>query len=39
MPGYREVTRCAPCGAVIGSEVRFDSTCPRCGTDLHACSQ
>jgi hypothetical protein len=39
MPGYREVVRCAPCGAVIGTEVRFDSACPRCAADLHACSQ
>ena len=39
MPGYREVVRCAQCGAVIEEEVGFNSRCPRCGTDLHACSQ
>jgi hypothetical protein len=39
MPGYREVVRCAQCGAVIDADVGFDSRCPRCGTDLHACSQ
>ena len=39
MPGFREVVRCAPCGAVIEAEVGFDSRCPRCGADLHACSQ
>jgi hypothetical protein len=39
MPGYREVVRCAPCGAIIAADVRFDSACPRCGVDLHACSQ
>jgi len=39
MPGFREVVRCAQCGAVIGAEVGLDSRCPRCGTDLHSCSQ
>ena len=39
MPGFREVVRCAPCGALIDADVRFDSTCPRCAVDLHSCSQ
>ena len=39
MPGYREVVRCAQCGAAIEAEVGLESRCPRCGTDLHACSQ
>lgn len=39
MPGYREVVRCAQCGAVIPAEVGLESRCPRCGTDLHTCSQ
>jgi hypothetical protein len=39
MPGYRDVVRCSQCGAVIDAEVGFESRCPRCGTDLHACSQ
>jgi len=39
MPGYREVVRCAQCGAVGSSDVSLDSRCPRCGVDLHACSQ
>jgi hypothetical protein len=39
MPGYREVVRCAQCGAVVSPDVAFDSRCPRCGTDLHCCSQ
>ena len=39
MPGFREVVRCAPCGAVIEAEVGFESRCPRCGIELHTCSQ
>jgi hypothetical protein len=39
MPGYREVVRCAQCGAVLSADVKLDSRCTRCGTDLHACSQ
>lgn len=39
MPGFRELVRCAQCGAVIEEEVGFESRCPRCGTDLHACAQ
>ena len=39
MPGYREVVRCAQCGTVGSSDVSLDSRCPRCGVDLHACSQ
>jgi hypothetical protein len=39
MPGFREVVRCAQCGAVIAAAVGDDSRCPRCGTDLHTCSQ
>jgi hypothetical protein len=39
MPGYREVVRCAQCGAVVAAEVAGDTRCPRCGVDLHSCSQ
>ena len=39
MPGFREVVRCAPCGATLSADIGFDSLCPRCGTELHACSQ
>ena len=39
MPGYREVVRCTQCGAVVVGEVSGDTRCPRCGTDLHSCSQ
>jgi phage FluMu protein Com len=39
MPGFREVVRCAQCGAVIETEVGLESRCPRCGVELHSCSQ
>ena len=39
MPGYRQVVRCAQCGAFIDSNIGFESRCPRCSIDLHTCSQ
>jgi len=39
MPGYRQVVRCAQCGAIISADVGLESRCERCGTDLRACSQ
>jgi hypothetical protein len=39
MPGFREVVRCAPCGATLDPDVGLESRCPRCGVDLHTCSQ
>lgn len=39
MPGFREVVRCAQCGAVIEEQVGSESRCPRCGIELHSCSQ
>ena len=39
MPGYREVVRCAQCGALVGEAVLLDSRCARCGVDLHSCAQ
>jgi len=39
MPGFREVVRCAQCGASIADDVGFESRCPRCGAELHSCAQ
>jgi len=39
MPGFREVVRCAPCGASLDPDVGLESRCPRCGADLHSCAQ
>src|SRR5262245_11721249 len=39
MPGFREVFRCARCGNHETTEVGSQSTCRKCGVDLHACIQ
>ena len=40
MTGFQKVFRCAECGATLPpsfTEIMVDSTCPRCGRDLHTC--
>jgi hypothetical protein len=41
MPGFREVLRCARCGheLTVASAFSPESTCIRCGADLHSCAQ
>src|SRR5262245_6656706 len=39
MPGFREVFRCTRCGEPQQLAVGPASTCTKCGTDLHTCSQ
>jgi hypothetical protein len=41
MPGFREVIRCAPCGAELTVAAAWspEGQCPRCGADLHTCAQ
>jgi hypothetical protein len=41
MPGFREVVRCARCGAELTAAVAWsaDGACTRCGADLHTCAQ
>ena len=39
MPGFVEVFRCTRCGAVNALEVAPETTCSKCGVDLHACTQ
>ncbi len=39
MPGFREVVRCARCGALESVAIGPDSTCRSCGTELHCCAQ
>jgi hypothetical protein len=34
-----EVFRCARCGTLLAPTVEADSTCSRCGVDLHSCVQ
>ncbi len=37
--GYREVVKCARCGAPVDAAIVSLSTCARCGQALHACIQ
>ena len=39
MPSFREVTKCARCGAALSASIRFDSQCSKCAVDLHTCAQ
>lgn len=39
MPGTREVSRCAQCGALIQSLAEPTGQCGKCGATLHACKQ
>jgi len=39
MMGYREVARCARCGAFVDAEIFSRSTCPQCQQELRACVQ
>lgn len=40
-PGFREVVRCARCGYELTAAMAWspDSTCTKCGADLHSCAQ
>lgn len=39
MPGFREVFRCTRCGNIGSLDVAPETTCSKCGVDLHACIQ
>ena len=41
MPGFREAVRCSRCGneLTVAAAWSPESTCPRCGADLHTCAQ
>jgi hypothetical protein len=41
MPGFREVVKCAQCGAELSVAIAWVATgsCPRCRADLHSCAQ
>ena len=40
MPAFREVLKCARCGASLSSSsIRFDTQCTKCAADLHSCAQ
>lgn len=39
MPGTREVSRCAQCGALIQNLAEPAGQCGKCGAALHSCKQ
>lgn len=39
MPGFQQTVRCTRCGQEVRSVIVRDTTCPKCGTDLHSCAQ
>jgi hypothetical protein len=41
MPGFREVVKCARCGAELTVAAAWSAAgqCPRCQSDLHSCAQ
>jgi hypothetical protein len=39
LPGFRDVVRCARCGAPFAGVILADTRCSRCGADLHSCAQ
>ena len=39
MPGFKDVFRCNACGTVNELDVAPETTCSKCGADLHACVQ
>ena len=41
MPGFREVIKCARCGAALTVAAAWspDGKCQKCGADLHTCAQ
>lgn len=39
LPGARQVSRCAECGAVLPTLGDLGDKCPRCGASLHSCKQ
>ncbi len=39
MPGKRQVSRCAACGAILPALAEPTQTCPKCSAALHSCQQ
>lgn len=39
MPGFRQVARCARCGALVEAQIFSRSKCPKCQQDLRSCAQ
>ena len=39
MMAFAEATKCAACAAKASPNITFESTCPKCNSDLHTCRQ
>ena len=39
MMAFQQKVRCAACGATLQSGIANDSSCSKCGADLHSCRQ
>ncbi len=39
MPGFRDVLKCARCGASLNGAIQVDSQCAQCSAALHSCAQ
>jgi hypothetical protein len=37
MPGFQDVFRCTRCSSLQPRAIALDTTCSKCGADLHAC--
>jgi hypothetical protein len=37
MMAFGQKVKCAACGATVQANVTFDTACPKCKADLHAC--
>jgi hypothetical protein len=39
MMAYGEKVKCSACGSTVQASMDFESTCPKCKSDLHTCRQ
>lgn len=39
MMAHRTIVRCTRCGQILDPPFGLAATCPKCGSDLHACGQ
>jgi len=36
---FGQKVKCAECGAIVQTNIDFESSCPKCNADLHTCRQ
>ena len=39
MMAFGQKVKCAACGAIVQTNIGFESTCPKCKAELHTCRQ